>query len=210
MDVALSNALSRGITALAVIAFVGIASGVQAAPGKARVPGQSWYEQGRALFDAGDYGESAKAFETGFRLAKLPGFLVNAGLAYERAGDRASAAHAYGRALAHLPEGPTRESVLTRIVRLGSTKPAAASIAAEAPTSSPTVAPPAQKPSETHGPTASVVAAAAAPEQGSRTHWWWWGLVAAGTAVALAGGTYWLLETRDRGGDCAALVCRHE
>ncbi|MEZ4224002.1 MAG: hypothetical protein R3B13_23845 [Polyangiaceae bacterium] len=78
-----------------------------------------FFKAGQKAFAAGRYEEAARAFEEAFRIAPHPAPLINAGDAYEKAGELALAARTYQRVLELDVSGEQdRQDATDRLARL--------------------------------------------------------------------------------------------
>src|SRR4051794_32861422 len=73
------------------------------------------YNDGRRLYDDQRYREAAKEFEAGYAILAKPGFLINIGHSYRRAGELRKAKHYYELSLEKDKASPQRDEVLTHI-----------------------------------------------------------------------------------------------
>jgi tetratricopeptide (TPR) repeat protein len=85
--------------ALAVGAFAGCFLVAAQAGAQGKDEARRFFNSGQKAFQAGRYIEAAKAFEEAFRLKPHPAPLINAGDAYEKAGELAKAARIYERVM---------------------------------------------------------------------------------------------------------------
>jgi tetratricopeptide (TPR) repeat protein len=75
-------------------------------------------QKGEALFVGGKYQEAAAVFEDGYRQHPYPAFLFNAGVAYQKLGDRPKALERFRSYVANDPAAPDVAKVKARIARL--------------------------------------------------------------------------------------------
>src|SRR5438045_1372333 len=73
------------------------------------------YNDGRRLYDEQKYGEAAREFEAGYAILAKPGFLINIGHSYRRAGELHKARHYYELFLEKDKSSPQRDEVQTHI-----------------------------------------------------------------------------------------------
>jgi tetratricopeptide (TPR) repeat protein len=158
------------------------------------------YNDGRRLYDEQKYREAAKEFEAGYAILAKPGFLINIGHSYRRAGELRKARHYYELFLEKDKTSPQREEVQTQIKTIDETLADEAVAEAGKP-------PPAPQPAA-----AAPVHVAACPEPAAATARPWWPWLVSGLAVAVAGGVVAaVLVTRGTKGDaCGTLGCLNE
>lgn len=88
-------------------------------PAAGKDDARRFFKAGQKAFAAGRFEEAARAFEEAFRIAPHPAPLINAGDAYEKAGQIAQAARAYQRVLDLAESGEQdRQDATDRLARL--------------------------------------------------------------------------------------------
>ncbi len=86
---------------------------------------RSQMESGQAKYVTGDYAGAAAIFETGFKAHPYSAFLFNAGVCYQKLGDRVQALAKFKEYLNVDPNAPDREKVRARIQALEALVPGA-------------------------------------------------------------------------------------
>jgi tetratricopeptide (TPR) repeat protein len=76
------------------------------------------FDNGKNLYDAGDFAPALAEFKEAFRLRDDPVFLFNMGQCHSKLGDDSSALHAYRSYLRRKPDAPNRAQVEARIAEL--------------------------------------------------------------------------------------------
>jgi tetratricopeptide (TPR) repeat protein len=197
--------MRRDRTALALLIFTLLALPLSAprparAADDAEAEARRHYNDGRRLYDEQKYLAAAREFEAGYAILSKPGFLINIGHSYRRAGELRKAKHYYELFLEKDKSSPQRDEVQTHIKTIDETL--ADEAAAEA-----VKAPPAPQPAP-----AAPVHVAARPEPSERTARPLWPWLVSGAAVALAGAVVGVvLATRPAKGEaCGTLGCLNE
>jgi tetratricopeptide (TPR) repeat protein len=83
------------------------------------------YRRGERLFQAGRYNDAAAAYERGYRLVHLPGFLIDMAHCHVRLGELEEARHLYQSFLDEAPASPRRTEVERAIAAIDQELPAA-------------------------------------------------------------------------------------
>ncbi|HEX2656851.1 MAG TPA: tetratricopeptide repeat protein [Polyangia bacterium] len=171
-----------------------------APPSAAEVQSRQSFQTGEEHFKAGRFAEALTAYQAGYDLTPLPGFLINMAQCHRRLGDLTRARATYRKFILVAPDSPFVPQVKTLIDELdqlaidleGGAKPASenAPTALQAPDSETTAGAP--------GPAlVAVPAAPAASSTSSSGHrWWLWGSVGGAVALAAAA-TFFVLRTPD-------------
>jgi tetratricopeptide (TPR) repeat protein len=86
---------------------------VAAGPARADEQGEArrHYRHGERLFEAGRYADAAAAYERGYRLVRLPGFLIDMAHCHVRLGELEQARQLYRAFLEEAPTSPRRPEV---------------------------------------------------------------------------------------------------
>jgi tetratricopeptide (TPR) repeat protein len=161
----------RGIL---LLCLVGLGSAHAGENDARRKRARAYYESGLAHFQLDEYGEAAKDFEAGFRLAPRPLFLFNAAQAWKLAGELESAQARYRKFLELGGQLEQREQAESDLAEVEQQLAARHKEAVEVPKVAP--APPAQT---------TAVAAPAQPARKSRRKGWIVGLVATSAVAAV-------------------------
>jgi len=167
----------------------------------------AWTE-GRKLFAQGLFLRAAETFDTAYESSAMPCFLLDAAVAYDRAGEVERAVERYRSAEAAVRSAPVRtrarsrrEALESRAARVDPPPTEARSPGRDAPV----VAPPAP----VLRAEAATFATAPSPAPRGRAHAaLWWGAGAALLAAALTGVAVAWHAHGDRG--CGDLLCSHE
>jgi tetratricopeptide (TPR) repeat protein len=85
-----------------------------AGPTEAQVEAARLFDRGDTHFNLGEYDEAIAAFKAGYRLHPAPAFLYNLGQAYRLKGSCRAAARMYTNYLRLRPEDPNREAIATQ------------------------------------------------------------------------------------------------
>jgi tetratricopeptide (TPR) repeat protein len=194
----------------AVIATVALLASLipaaAAAASAAEREARSHFQTGEAHFKAGSFDEALKAYQAGYDVKPLPGFLINIAQCQRRLGDLKTARATYQKFVLVAPDSPLVPQVRSMIAEIdglladldGANVGKAAEPADDEPTPPPPAAAPPPAPAAAPKPAATVlVAPAPAPTpEPPRRRWWLWGALGAVvvggavTAVALStGGT---------------------
>jgi tetratricopeptide (TPR) repeat protein len=183
----------RGVAAVAVIVGVLLAGPARAED--ARGKALAHFEQGRKLYQVGEYAAALAEFKRAFLLKEDPVFIFNIAQCHRRLGDPAQAITFYWRYLGTNPPAANRQQVEKLIASLERPR-------SEAPPPAP---PPEPAPLVAPAPVAAVVAPPlpARDEQPVYTRWWFW----TGVVVVAGGVAGALLLTRHPGAPgCSAGV----
>jgi tetratricopeptide (TPR) repeat protein len=202
---------------LALLASLRFTAGAAAAPSEAQRKARAHFQTGEERFKAGAFADALAAYQAGYDVLPLPGFLINVAQCQRRLGDLKTARATYQKFVLVAPDSPLVPQVKSMIAEidglladLDKNKPAAAPAdppkAADEPKPidepSPAAAPAPAAAQTTAGArqeTAPLLVATPAPEQPEerpRRRWWLWGALGAVvvggavTAVVLStGGT---------------------
>ncbi len=119
---------NAGLRRVALSAVVALAAGALPAPAQAAPPPQEkvedakhFFEAASKAFDEGRFVDAARAFEEAFRIKPNPAPLINAGDAWEKAGEYANAARDYQKVLKL--EQSSQQDRVDAIDRLARLKP---------------------------------------------------------------------------------------
>ena len=127
MTTRLSLVLSIALAAAAVVAVVALgAPRDAAAQTDPRTQAKAHYQQGKKLYDQGDYRGAIAEFQAADRLAPSGVNDFNIGLAHEALGERAEAIRAYRSYLVRMPDASNKPAVEASIQRLQAELDAAA------------------------------------------------------------------------------------
>lgn len=112
---------TRRLTAcIAALAVLLAPLAVTAQPTDTVAQAREHFQNGRQLFDAGDYRGAIQEFEAANQLAPAPLLHFNIGLAYERLGEAAPALQHFKLYLEKMPDAANRSLVETKVARLES------------------------------------------------------------------------------------------
>ena len=121
LSIRLSRAVTTGLLVLGLVVSFSVshtcpasAQNDQGKIDKAR----KLMQKGQVHFEAGEFSEAAKDFEAAYSVLSHTAFIYNAGLAWEKAGERGRAAAAFERYLKLEPNARDSDEVRGRIVRL--------------------------------------------------------------------------------------------
>jgi len=205
------------VVMLALLASLRFAAGAAAAPSETQRKARAHFQAGEERFKAGAFADALAAYQAGYDVLPLPGFLINVAQCQRRLGDLKTARATYQKFVLVAPDSPLVPQVKSMIAEidglladLDKSKPAAAPAdppkPADAPNatdeSAPAAAPAPAAAQTTPGApqeTAPLLVATPTPEQPGerpRRRWWLWGALGAVvvggavTAVVLStGGT---------------------
>jgi len=198
------RSILRSVTVLALIAVAAPAFAATPAPelSAAEIQSRQSFQSAEAHFKAGRFAEALPAYQAGYDLVPLPGFLINIAQCYRRLGDLVRARATYRKFILVAPDSPFVPEVKSLIAELDQ-------LAIDLEDEKKTVAagdnevmpPNAIDPETTAGaPGPALVAVPSAPAASSTSspdrRWWLWGVVGAGVALA-ATTTFLLLRTPD-------------
>ena len=158
----------RGVAAIAICFLAFMASAVSmAAPDPA--PGKAAFDEGRRLFQAGDYREALAQFKKGYVATEDPAFLLNIAQCHRFLGENNEAVMMYRLYLKSAPAGvdPEAHAVATQAIReleIAPAAPATTSGAGAAPyAGTPAAAPPSPATPPTAAPPVAAPAASTTP-----------------------------------------------
>jgi len=173
--------LTRTITIGAALVALLVAGSVGAATPEAERTARAHFQAGEARFKAGAFDEALAAYQAGYDVLPLPGFLINVAQCQRRLGDLKTARATYQKFVLVAPDSPLVPQVRSMIAEIDGLlakpepdKPAEADEAAK-PASTLTAA----APTETPAPALVARASDPAPEPAPRRRWWLWGAIGA-------------------------------
>ena len=187
---------------LALLASLRFTADAAAAPSETQRKARAHFQAGEERFKAGAFADALAAYQAGYDVLPLPGFLINVAQCQRRLGDLKTARATYQKFVLVAPDSPLVPQVKSMIAEIDGLlaeldkskaaaapadppKPADAQKAADEPAApaTPTPAPAATEAALAAPETAApVLVAAPAPEQPEeRPHrrWWLWGAIGA-------------------------------
>lgn len=172
--------MTRTIAIGAALVALLVAGSVGAATPEAERTARAHFQAGEARFKAGAFDEALAAYQAGYDVLPLPGFLINVAQCQRRLGDLKTARATYQKFVLVAPDSPLLPQVRSMIAEIDGLlakpepdEPAEADEAAK-PASTLTAAAPTETP-------APLLARASdpAPEPAPRRRWWLWGAIGA-------------------------------
>jgi hypothetical protein len=107
---------ARLLLAAAVMLTSAVRARAADAEGDARAEGRRHFDDGEQFFQRGDYVHALSEYEAGYRLTRLPGFLINIAACHRQAGDLRKARAFYRKYLLVVPTSP-RKAEVEEIIR---------------------------------------------------------------------------------------------
>src|SRR5262245_19551917 len=184
---------------LVVVTLLALASAACAETADEIERAKNHSEAGRALFTLGEYQRAAKEFETGYKIAPRPRFLLNLGHSYRKLGERDKAIDAFKTFVAQVPENDPDRATAAKFLEELEREKAAAAPPPPPPRPPPVVAPPPPP------PPVAVVARTEPPPQksGIRKYWWIIPVAAVGVAVIVVGAAVGATSSSSAEPDCS-------
>jgi hypothetical protein len=111
--------MRRSVAGLAFACALLLASRLATADEAAeRAEGRRHFEQAEQHFQRGEFAEALVQYEAGYRLTRLPGFIINVAHCHRLMGDLRKARSYYRRYLVVAPVGPRKDEVEEMIATL--------------------------------------------------------------------------------------------
>jgi hypothetical protein len=200
---------------VALLASLRLTAGATAAPSEAQRKARAHFQSGEERFKAGAFADALAAYQAGYDVLPLPGFLINVAQCQRRLGDLKTARASYQKFVLVAPDSPLVPQVRSMIAEIdgllaeldknkpapadppkGADEPKATDEAPAATTSQPAAAQTTTAATQETAPLLVATPAPEQPEKQARRRWWLWGAIGAVvvggavTAVVLStGGT---------------------